>query len=126
MHIVEVKGSLSPYINEDSTELVVVEFYSFTFGLYSSFIHYRSDECKEIARPLNILSRKYTDVRFLRINVDTFPSEAQRYSVQILPTFLFFHLGKQIDFIETPYINVVETRIVETLSSIQRLGCSCR
>jgi thioredoxin 1 len=43
------------------------------------------------------MAKKYTNVRFARVNVDNAPGISQRYQVYAIPTFLVFKGGQLVD-----------------------------
>ena len=116
MSIIEVKYSLPSWLSKEDKRLFVVEFYSFSYAI-SIFIINSSDGCKTIARPYNILARRYTNVVFMRLNVDNLGRDAQQYNVQAIPTFIFFYQGEEENRIITEDIQQVEDEINRILSA---------
>ncbi|KAF5201717.1 Thioredoxin [Thalictrum thalictroides] len=53
--------------------------------------------CKFIEPAFNALSAKFTDVIFVKIDVDQLMSVAQEYGVETMPTFLLIKNGKEVD-----------------------------
>ena len=49
--------------------------------------------CKRIAPSIETLSKKYTNVKFLKVDVDDEHNLAEQYKVKAMPTFLFFNKG---------------------------------
>lgn len=50
--------------------------------------------CKGIAPVFEALAEKYSDVVFLKVNVDKAPEIAEGFGVESLPTFILFNCGK--------------------------------
>lgn len=53
--------------------------------------------CKSMHPIFESLSRKYSNVRFARVNVDQNQNIAQRFAVQSIPTFIMFKSGQIVD-----------------------------
>ena len=53
--------------------------------------------CKSMHPIFSRMARKYTHVRFARVNVDTNQNIAMKFGVQSIPTFIMFRSGKPID-----------------------------
>ncbi|GMY26092.1 thioredoxin H5-like [Fagus crenata] len=53
--------------------------------------------CQFIEPTFKELSCKYTDVEFVKIDVDELSSVAQEFAVEAMPTFLFVKKGKVVD-----------------------------
>jgi thioredoxin 1 len=49
--------------------------------------------CKRVAPFIHILSEKYTNVTFLKVDVDECDSLSHKYKVSAMPTFLIFDVG---------------------------------
>lgn len=52
--------------------------------------------CKAIAPFVSELSEKYTDVTFVKVDVDELPDVAQEADVTAMPTFAFYKGGEKI------------------------------
>ncbi|CAH8598424.1 unnamed protein product [Heterobilharzia americana] len=85
---ITVKQQLEQILQEakHGPSIVVIDF-------YASWCH----PCSEIAPVFQQLSTEYTNMKFVKIDVDKFQDIAERYDVRSLPTFLFFRGNKQID-----------------------------
>ncbi|KAL4584258.1 hypothetical protein LXL04_008854 [Taraxacum kok-saghyz] len=70
----------------DSEKLVVVDFTATWCG-----------PCRVIAPIYAELAKKMPHVTFLKVDVDELESIAQKYSVEAMPTFLFFKKGEIVD-----------------------------
>lgn len=68
-----------------AANLVVVDFYAVWCG-----------PCKMIAPMLEKFSKDYTNVDFLKVDVDELPSVAQSNDVSSMPTLLFFKSGELV------------------------------
>ncbi|EDK47069.1 thioredoxin trx1 [Lodderomyces elongisporus] len=66
--------------------LVVVDFFATWCG-----------PCKMIAPLLEKFSTQYTEVKFLKVDVDAVQELAQQYQVTSMPTLLFFKNGEVIE-----------------------------
>ncbi|KAF3454295.1 hypothetical protein FNV43_RR04742 [Rhamnella rubrinervis] len=53
--------------------------------------------CKAMEPIFNALSAKFTDVDFVKIDVDELSDVAQEFGVQAMPTFVFVKKGKEVD-----------------------------
>ncbi|KZV18707.1 hypothetical protein F511_40241 [Dorcoceras hygrometricum] len=53
--------------------------------------------CRFIEPAINEIAAKYTDVDFIKIDVDELFDVAQDYGVQAMPTFLLIKRGKIVD-----------------------------
>lgn len=53
--------------------------------------------CKSMHPIFESLSKKYSNVRFARVNVDQNQDIAQRFAVQSIPTFIMFKSGQIVD-----------------------------
>ncbi|KAK6788904.1 hypothetical protein RDI58_012703 [Solanum bulbocastanum] len=53
--------------------------------------------CKYMEPVLNDFAAKYTDVEFVKIDVDELDDVAQEYGVQAMPTFVLIKKGKVVD-----------------------------
>ncbi|KAK4358151.1 hypothetical protein RND71_023761 [Anisodus tanguticus] len=67
-------------------ELVVIDFTATWCG-----------PCKYMEPVLNEFAAKYTDVEFVKIDVDELADVAQEYGVQAMPTFVLIKKGKVVD-----------------------------
>jgi thioredoxin 1 len=64
---------------------VIVDFYAEWCG-----------PCKRLGPIIDELSKEISDVTFVKINIDSFKELRNAYSVQGVPTLIFFQNGKQI------------------------------
>ncbi|XP_077444216.1 thioredoxin b [Stigmatopora argus] len=53
--------------------------------------------CKMIGPKFEEASKKYTNVVFLKVDVDDCDDVTQEYGISCMPTFLFFKNGEKID-----------------------------
>ncbi|XP_047314706.1 thioredoxin H2-like [Impatiens glandulifera] len=53
--------------------------------------------CKLMEPALNAMSSKYTDVDFVKIDVDQLNDVAQKFQVEAMPTFVLLKNGKEVD-----------------------------
>ncbi|XP_009592735.1 thioredoxin H2-like [Nicotiana tabacum] len=71
---------------KDTNKLVVIDFTAAWCG-----------PCKYIEPVINDFAAKYTDVEFVKIDVDELAKVAEEYGVQAMPTFVLIKKGKVID-----------------------------
>jgi thioredoxin 1 len=87
--MVKQVGSLSALEAEfqaAGSKAVVVDFYAQWCG-----------PCKMIAPKIDAMSQKYTNVVFLKVDVDEAPDVSEKYDIQAMPTFKIFKNGKKVD-----------------------------
>ncbi|KAG9139488.1 hypothetical protein Leryth_024051 [Lithospermum erythrorhizon] len=53
--------------------------------------------CKFMEPAINTMADKYTDVDFVKIDVDEVPDVAKEYKVEAMPTFILLKQGKEVD-----------------------------
>ena len=53
--------------------------------------------CKSMHPVFERLSKKYSNVKFARVNVDSNQNISMKYAVQSIPTFIMFKSGQIID-----------------------------
>ncbi|KZV80166.1 thioredoxin-domain-containing protein [Exidia glandulosa HHB12029] len=53
--------------------------------------------CRAIAPAYEALSKQYTGVNFLKVDVDQHPDISQQYGVSAMPTFIFIKNGQKVD-----------------------------
>ncbi|CAI9109621.1 OLC1v1009472C1 [Oldenlandia corymbosa var. corymbosa] len=53
--------------------------------------------CKFMEPAVNEMAAKFTDVDFIKIDVDELSDVAQEFKVQAMPTFLLLKQGKEVD-----------------------------
>lgn len=53
--------------------------------------------CKKLGPVLDAVAAEYTDVLFVKINVDTFGSVSEKFSVQGIPALMFYKDGKRVE-----------------------------
>ncbi|XP_059316692.1 thioredoxin H2-like isoform X2 [Lycium ferocissimum] len=71
---------------KDTNKLVVIDFTATWCG-----------PCKYMEPVINDFAAKYTDVEFVKIDVDELADVAQEYEVQAMPTFVLIKKGKVVD-----------------------------
>eukprot|EP01132_Coremiostelium_polycephalum_P001162 gene1162-1472_t len=81
-----IEGQLVTELAEAGTKLVVVDFTSKTCG-----------PCHMIAPVFDQLSKEFTNVVFLKVDINECTMTASIYRIQAMPTFLFFIQNKVID-----------------------------
>lgn len=56
--------------------------------------------CKRIAPTYEKLSEAFTNVTFLKVDVDESPELTEQYSISAMPTFVFLKDGKEVKRVE--------------------------
>ncbi|XP_010539941.1 PREDICTED: thioredoxin H2-like isoform X1 [Tarenaya hassleriana] len=76
------------YFNEikESSKLLVIDFTASWCG-----------PCKMMAPVFQGLAEKFTDVEFVKIDVDEVPDVAREFGVQAMPTFVLVKRGREVD-----------------------------
>jgi thioredoxin len=82
-------------------QLVVVDFYADWCG-----------PCRMVAPAFEALAQKYTQVHFVKVNVDQAQEAAQQCSVRAMPTFQLFQNGRKVDEVVGANIAALERSIV--------------
>ncbi|CDP21876.1 unnamed protein product [Coffea canephora] len=72
--------------SKETNKLIVIDFTASWCG-----------PCQYIEPSINELAAKYTDVEFVKIDVDELDDVAEEYGVQAMPTFILLKKGKAID-----------------------------
>jgi thioredoxin 1 len=72
--------------------------------------------CKRIAPAFSQLGEQFPTVSFLKVNVDESESMANEFSVNALPTFLFFKNGNVVHKIEGADLKEVVSKLSELSS----------
>lgn len=63
----------------------------------SVFVDFYADwcgPCKMVGPLVEELSKEYTDIKFVKVNVDNTPDIAQRYGIMSIPTLIAFKNGE--------------------------------
>ena len=90
-------------------KLVVVDFFATWCG-----------PCRMIAPKLEAMSKTYTDVIFLKVDVDEAEDVAQKYDISAMPTFKFFKHEKEAS------LGNAEQQSISSPISQFKLVWSCR
>uniref|UniRef100_A0A0X3Q5Y5 Thioredoxin-like protein 1 n=1 Tax=Schistocephalus solidus TaxID=70667 RepID=A0A0X3Q5Y5_SCHSO len=86
--------------SSDSESLIVVDFYANWCG-----------PCKIIAPVFADLSRKYTSVKFVKVDVDKCEETAAHYHITAIPTFIFIRDGKTVDTVRTANATELQNKL---------------
>lgn len=73
-------------LTDAGDKLVVVDFYADWCG-----------PCKMISPKVEAMSNDFSDVVFVKVNVDENDETSEEYGIQAMPTFMFFKNGKKMD-----------------------------
>ncbi|KAG4992520.1 hypothetical protein AAZX31_09G220400 [Glycine max] len=71
---------------KETNKLVVIDFSASWCG-----------PCKFIEPAIHAMSEKFTDVDFVKIDVDELPDVAKEFNVEAMPTFVLCKKGKEVD-----------------------------
>ncbi|XP_064414446.1 thioredoxin-like [Latimeria chalumnae] len=84
--IIDSKEQFDAALKEAGSKLVVVDFFAEWCG-----------PCKMIAPKIEEFAKIYTNVVFLKVDIDEAEDLAQLYEIKSIPTFFFFKNGEKID-----------------------------
>ncbi|KAJ4960074.1 hypothetical protein NE237_019984 [Protea cynaroides] len=73
--------------------------------------------CKFIEPAIIEMANKYTDVEFVKIDVDELVDVAQEFGVQAMPTFVLIKEGKEVDKVVGAKKDELEKKILKHRSS---------
>ena len=65
----------------------------------SVFVDFYADwcgPCKMVGPVLEEISKDYTDIKFVKVNVDDNPEIAQQYGIMSIPTMICFKNGEKV------------------------------
>jgi len=85
IHHIHDKEDFDNQLKEAGSKLVVVDFYATWCG-----------PCKIIAPKLEEMAQSFTDVIFLKVDVDDCEEVATAYQISCMPTFMFFKKGQKV------------------------------
>lgn len=83
-------------------KLVLIDFYAVWCG-----------PCMRISPKLEVLSKKYENVKFLKVNVDEEKKLTSKYDIKCMPTFVFLQDGKIVARIEGANTKEIEGKLEE-------------
>ncbi|XP_022739294.1 thioredoxin H2 [Durio zibethinus] len=69
--------------------------------------------CKFMEPALNDMAAKFTEVEFVKIDVDELPDVAQEFGVQAMPTFVLLKKGKEVDRVVGAQKNELEKKVAK-------------
>ncbi|EJD54424.1 thioredoxin-domain-containing protein [Auricularia subglabra TFB-10046 SS5] len=81
-------GQLSKILSGSKDKLTVIDFWATWCG-----------PCRAIAPAYEALSKQYTNVNFLKVDVDAHSDIAQQYGVSAMPTFIFLKGSTQVEMV---------------------------
>ncbi|TYJ17038.1 hypothetical protein E1A91_A09G023800v1 [Gossypium mustelinum] len=85
---------------KESPKLMVIDFSASWCG-----------PCKFMEPVLNEMAAKFTDVDFVKLDVDELPDVAQEFGVQAMPTFVLVKQGKEVDRVVGAQKNELEKKV---------------
>ncbi|TYH01054.1 hypothetical protein ES288_A09G026800v1 [Gossypium darwinii] len=85
---------------KESPKLMVIDFSASWCG-----------PCKFMEPVLNEMAAKFTDVDFVKLDVDGLPDVAQEFGVQAMPTFVLVKQGKEVDRVVGAQKNELEKKV---------------
>ncbi|KAL1554805.1 Cytoplasmic thioredoxin isoenzyme 2 [Salvia divinorum] len=69
--------------------------------------------CKFMAPAFDAMSAKYTDVDFVKIDVDELADVAREFAVQAMPSFVLLKQGKEVDRVVGAQKDELENKILK-------------
>ena len=81
-------------------KLVLVDFFATWCG-----------PCKRIVPDLERLESQYSDVIFIKVDVDDLEDISNEYKVQALPTFLFIRDGNELSRVKGADVSMIESKL---------------
>lgn len=87
---------------KESNKLLVVDFAASWCG-----------PCKFMEPTVKNMASKYTDVEFVKLDVDEVSDVAQEFGVQAMPTFLLLKQGKEVDRVVGAKPDELEKKILK-------------
>lgn len=103
--IIASDTQFQPALDEAGTKLVVVDFHATWCG-----------PCKRIAPVFVQYSLKYTNVVFLKVDVDQCTTTSEKYGVTAMPTFIFIKLKQKVDELRGADPNLLLEKIKKNTS----------
>jgi len=82
---VESKDDFKAQLESAGNKLVVVDFFATWCG-----------PCKMIAPKIDAMSKEFTNVVFIKVDVDEVEEVAAEYNISCMPTFLFLKNGSKV------------------------------
>ena len=83
---IETLDDFTQMLIEAGDKLVVVDFYADWCG-----------PCKMISPKVEAMSNDFSDVVFVKVDVDENDETSEKYGIQAMPTFMFFKNGQKMD-----------------------------
>ncbi|GAU91764.1 hypothetical protein RvY_03960 [Ramazzottius varieornatus] len=90
----------APELSNAGEKLVVVDFFAAWCG-----------PCRIVAPHFEALSTQYTNVVFLKVNVEEMTETTAIYGVRAMPTFLFFKQGQKVAEVQGARLDEIESNI---------------
>lgn len=108
MTVIEIESEqqFKDIVTNCTTKFIVADFYAQWCG-----------PCKQIKPYFEQLSEKYTDITFVKVDIDKNEQLEKTYNVKKLPTFVFFDAGS----LTTTYTPVVGSKMSELSQSLKYL-----
>uniref|UniRef100_A0A915PZZ3 Peptide-N(4)-(N-acetyl-beta-glucosaminyl)asparagine amidase n=1 Tax=Setaria digitata TaxID=48799 RepID=A0A915PZZ3_9BILA len=97
-------STFSQFVAEAGMKLVVIDFYAQWCG-----------PCRMVAPHVGMLSDKYLQVVFIKVNVETCRQTSARFKINAMPTFVLLYNDSEVDRVIGANIELLETKIVQQL-----------
>lgn len=98
--MVKIVESATQYTNEVADGTVVVDFFATWCG-----------PCQVIAPKYEAMSKEFSTVKFLKVDVDQLPEVAEKEEIGAMPTFVFYKGGKRVDQVLGANENAIREKI---------------
>jgi len=104
VHNLKAKADFDTTINPNSEGVVVLDAFATWCG-----------PCKTIAPKLVEYSEKYTNARFVKLDVDEVSDVAQELGIRAMPTFIIFKNGEKVGEVVGANTKALEAAIEDAL-----------
>uniref|UniRef100_A0A0K0FJ27 Thioredoxin n=1 Tax=Strongyloides venezuelensis TaxID=75913 RepID=A0A0K0FJ27_STRVS len=97
---ITTKKELDKIFSNSKEALIVIDFYAAWCG-----------PCKLVAPHFQKFSQKYTDVVFIKVDIDDADELAELYEIKVMPTFYFIKNGVTITSLEGNCVDEIKATI---------------
>eukprot|EP01083_Nonionella_stella_P224621 799428_1 len=105
---VTTENMFEEYFENSDSKPLLIDFYATWCG-----------PCKQIAPKLAQLSTQYTNIQFLKIDVNKLEDLSQEYQISAMPTFVFIRNKKEISRIRGADINGIIKQLNTLTANIE-------